>query len=119
MSAAAPLSTEMMTETRSRLAEYGLKDYSMRQAWGMTEISPLGTLVRLDEGLTCTEAHVGAPIPFTDVKIVDIESGDVVRQDVEGELCVKGPQVMKGYFKNEEATRHTIDSDGWLRTGNV
>ena len=48
---------------------------------------------------------------------MDLNSREVVPVGEEGELCVRGPEVMKGYINNEEATRNTIDKDGWLMTG--
>ena len=84
----------------------------------MTELSPVGTVCRRD---ACNGidhfGNIGTVIPFTEAKIIDPESGEVVPLEEEGELCVRGPQVMKGYFKNKEATAATINSDGWLLTG--
>ena len=52
-------------------------------------------------------------------KVVDVETGEEAKEGERGELWVKGPQVMKGYLNNEEATKNTIDSDGYLHTGDI
>ncbi|MCJ8169805.1 long-chain-fatty-acid--CoA ligase FadD2 [Atopomonas sediminilitoris] len=86
------------------------------EGYGLTECSPVvttnpyGDLVRL--------GTVGVPVPGTTLKVID---DDGVEQPIgeRGELCVKGPQVMKGYWQREEATAEILDADGWLRTGDV
>lgn len=86
------------------------------EGYGMTETSPV-TLFNTRNGAkigTC-----GIVMPNTEAKIVDIDSGESLGPMQPGELWVRGPQVMKGYFKNEEATRSTVDADGWLHTGDV
>ncbi|AMO56052.1 long-chain fatty acid--CoA ligase [Endozoicomonas montiporae] len=86
------------------------------EAYGLTEctpavcINPMGELSQL--------GTAGLPVPDTALKIV-ADSGDELPVGEVGELCVKGPQVMKGYWKNDEATRKAIDENGWLRTGDV
>jgi len=62
---------------------------------------------------------VGRPLPHVEMKIVDPESGAVVALDTPGEICVRGPMCMDGYWDNDAATRETIDADGFLHTGDV
>src|SRR4029077_13700674 len=62
---------------------------------------------------------VGHCAPNTECKIVNLETGEPVGRNQEGELCVRGPQIMKGYLKRPEATAQTIDGDGWLHTGDI
>src|SRR5204863_1144371 len=62
---------------------------------------------------------VGVTVPNTEVNIVDPLSQALLGVDEDGEVWVRGPQVMKGYLNNESATKSTIDDDGWLHTGDV
>lgn len=83
----------------------------------MTEASPV---THVTPRTKFVKGSTGVAIPNTLTKIIDLSTGETLLPDQgEGELCVKGPQVMKGYYKNEEATRETIDPDGWLHTGDI
>jgi acyl-CoA synthetase (AMP-forming)/AMP-acid ligase II len=62
---------------------------------------------------------VGVAAPNTECKIVDLESGEALGPGQKGEVCVRGPQIMKGYLNKPEATARTIDSEGWLHTGDI
>jgi len=85
------------------------------EAYGITETSPLCVA----NTIQCPRAgSIGIPLPDTDAKIVDIETGQEVPPNTEGELLIRGPQVMKGYLNNPEATAEAI-KDGWFRTGDV
>jgi 4-coumarate--CoA ligase len=109
-SGAAPLGAELAQEASDRIA------CEVVQGYGMTEMSPVSHVTRMGgfKPGTC-----GVTVANTECRIVDIENGD--DQDVGGvgELWVRGPQVMKGYLNNPEATAITIDEDGWLHTGDV
>ena len=109
-SGAAPLGAELATEAGQRI------NCEVVQGYGMTELSPVSHCTFEGDFRPGTS---GITVPNTESRIVDPETGE--DQDVggEGELWVRGPQVMKGYLNNEEATRNTIDDDGWLHTGDV
>ncbi|XP_035824479.1 probable 4-coumarate--CoA ligase 1 [Aplysia californica] len=80
----------------------------------MTETSPATHTAPL-EGWKF--GSVGVPLPNTDSKVVDIESGRELGANQEGEIWVRGPQVMLGYHDNNEATQEAFGGDGWLKTG--
>jgi acyl-CoA synthetase (AMP-forming)/AMP-acid ligase II len=73
---------------------------------------------RVDSGRV-KPAGVGQPVPNTEVKIVDPATGAALGPNAEGEICVRGPQVMKGYLNRPDATAAMIDEDGWLHTGDI
>lgn len=85
------------------------------EGYGMTETSPVATMNPLSAVRLGT---IGMPVPNTLIKTID-DDGNEVGIGEPGELCVKGPQVMKGYWQRPEATAEVIDAEGWLRTGDV
>jgi long-chain acyl-CoA synthetase len=88
----------------------------LAEGYGLTEASPVVCCAALR--VPSKPMSIGLPLPGTDIRFVDVDSGKVVGIGENGELQVKGPQVMAGYFRNEEATRDAF-MDGWLRTGDV
>lgn len=89
------------------LSAYG---FSIIQGYGLSEASPL---VSVNPPSRPKNESVGMVIPSVDVKIVDVDS------EGNGEIWVKGPNVMKGYYKNESATKEVLTIDGWLITGDI
>ena len=87
----------------------------LSEGWGMTETSPCGSCNPIDG--TGKLGSIGMPISSTDMRIVD-DAGNVLPQGEQGEIQIKGPQVMKGYLNNPEETAKII-KDGWLSTGDV
>jgi long-chain acyl-CoA synthetase len=86
------------------------------EAYGLTECSPAVTINPLNLGNY--NGSIGLPIPSTLIAILDDE-GNAVPLGTAGELVIKGPQVMRGYWNREEETRHAFTTDGWLRTGDI
>ncbi len=86
------------------------------EAYGLTETSPAAVANRLDQ--TEFTGAIGLPLPSTEVSIRD-DDGNEVGFDTAGELCVRGPQVMQGYWGRPDATAEVISDDGWLRTGDM
>ncbi|GFG35622.1 hypothetical protein Cfor_02545, partial [Coptotermes formosanus] len=109
---AAPLSEEMETLVRKRLV--GLE--SVTQGYGLTETT-LSVTYSPPSG--SKRGSVGMLIPGMQCKVVDIETGRNLGPNERGELCFKGPQIMKGYSGDPQATRASFDSDGFLHTGDV
>jgi len=87
--------------------------------FGMTESSATITLTRPDDSFELKAATVGLPIDHTDVKIIDPVSKQIVPCGQTGELCSRGFLVMQGYYNMPEKTAETIDSEGWLHTGDL
>lgn len=88
------------------------------ELWGMTEISGLGTT----HPLLGENRHgsIGVALPCCSVKIVDTaDANKILGPDAPGEMMIKGPILMKGYYGNEKATQETIEQDGWLHTGDI
>ena len=89
---------------------------TLSEAYGLTETSPAACINPLD--LPAYNGSIGLPIPSTDVSIQD-DNGVQLGYGEIGELCVKGPQVMKGYWNRPEETAKVLTPDGWLHTGDI
>jgi long-chain acyl-CoA synthetase len=88
----------------------------IKEGYGLSETSPILTLNPF--GVTDFKSAIGVPAPSTDISLRD-DDGNVVAEGERGELCAKGPQVMKGYWRNEEATAEVMTDDGYFCTGDI
>lgn len=86
------------------------------EGYGLTETSPVVTANPLD--IKDYTGSIGMPLPSTEITLRDDENHDVAIGEP-GEICVRGPQVMKGYWNRPEETAKVMDADGWLRTGDI
>jgi len=109
-SGAAPLGAPLSQALEARIGARS------EQGYGMTEMSPASHATAFDRG---RHGSAGQVVPSTECRIVDPESGRDLGPGEEGELWVRGPQVMKGYLNNPEATAATLLPGGWLRTGDI
>ncbi|CAG8435960.1 4246_t:CDS:10 [Funneliformis mosseae] len=96
------------------------------QAYGLTQCSGAVTVNAFFDYQPADrnghESHTGGPIPCNEIKLVNYEEKGYTVEDKpnpRGEICVRGPNVMKGYYKRPEQTAQAIDADGWLRTGDI
>jgi acyl-CoA synthetase (AMP-forming)/AMP-acid ligase II len=109
-SSAAPLDDALAGECARRLG------CRVRNGYGTTETSPALAVTPADASLGRPGA-IGPPIPNTECRVVDVEGGFPLGPNEQGEVLVRGPQVMKGYLNRPDATAAAIDAGGWLRTG--
>jgi acyl-CoA synthetase (AMP-forming)/AMP-acid ligase II len=109
-SGAAPLSAELALECGRRLG------CEVVQGYGMTELSPVSHATP-PGGFK--PGSVGVTLANTELQIVDPQNGQAVGPGIDGEVWVRGPQVMAGYLNNPQATAATIDGQGWLHTGDI
>src|SRR6056297_3803307 len=86
------------------------------EAYGLTETSPAACINPMD--LEDYNGAIGLPIPSTACKVID-DQGNEVAVGEPGELCIRGPQVMKGYWQRPDETAQVLSSDGWLKTGDM
>jgi fatty-acyl-CoA synthase len=88
-------------------------------AYGLTESSPVMTQTRTDDPIEAKVTTVGRELPFVEVKVINPETGKECAPDEQGELCCRGYNIMKGYYKNEAATSEIIDAQGFLHSGDL
>ena len=110
---AAPLAAEPQARYKALLRP----DTPFNQVWGMSETSCIATMLHYPEH--DPTGSVGRFLPNLDAKLVDDEGRDITDFDVAGELCVRGPLIVKGYFNNPEANRLAWDDDGYFHTGDI
>ena len=110
VSGGAPLAMEVLQRFEA------LTGHAPKEGYGLTEIAPLGTLQVLDK--PARPGSVGLPAPHTVLEVVDLETGERVLPIGEGEICFRGPQVMKGYWKKPEATEEAFRG-GRFHTGDI
>ncbi|KAJ3023144.1 UNVERIFIED_CONTAM: putative fatty-acid--CoA ligase FadD10 [Siphonaria sp. JEL0065] len=112
MSGAAPLAPEIVEEVWKRLK------IPLYSGYGMTETSPITHM--LPSALaTKFPGSIGHLVPSVEARLVNPDTGADIPIDGEGELWVRGPNIMKGYHNNAKSTTETIDKDGWLHTGDI
>ncbi|KAM4703615.1 long-chain-fatty-acid--CoA ligase 5 [Rhinophrynus dorsalis] len=110
VTAAAPISENVLSFLRAALG------CQIFEAYGQTECAAGCTFSTPGDW---TAGHVGAPLPCNMVKLVDVIDMNYYASDGEGEVCIKGPNVFKGYLKDPEKTAEALDSEGWLHTGDI
>ncbi|BAP62695.1 AMP-binding protein [Methanococcus maripaludis] len=99
-----------------------MSDMYMREitiSYGLTEASPVFTMTSVDDPLEKRVESVGKAMPHCEVKIIDPETGETLAPGNVGEICCRGYNVMKGYYKMPEKTAEVIEKDGWLHSGDL
>lgn len=102
---------------RQVIDEMGMKEITI--SYGQTEASPVCTMTTTDDSIERRVSTVGKALPQIECKIVDPETGETLGPGKQGEFCARGYNIMKGYYKMEEATAQAIDQDGWLHSGDL
>jgi acyl-CoA synthetase (AMP-forming)/AMP-acid ligase II len=90
----------------------------VQQGYGMTEASP-ATHTTSDDAVTTKAGSIGVPVANTECRVVDPVTGNDVSPGADGELWIRGPQIMLGYHNRPDETRAMLDADGWLHTGDI
>ena len=92
---------------------------TITSVYGLTETSPGMTQTTIEDSFEKRCTTVGRDYPFVEVQVIDPETGEICPPGVQGEMCCRGFNVMKGYYKNEKATAEIIDANGYLHSGDL
>ena len=111
--AGAPCPIEVMKRV---ISEMHMRDILI--AYGQTELSPINNITLPDDSLERRTETVGRAMPWVEIKVID-EAGYVVPVGEKGEICTRGYSVMQGYWNDPEKTAETIDTAGWLHSGDI
>ncbi|KAJ9639122.1 hypothetical protein H2204_004030 [Knufia peltigerae] len=111
MCGAAPLKAELQNEVTRR---FGMV---IVQGWGMTETTCVG--IMMPGNTQDSTGSIGYLIPNTEAMLVDDDGNEVTKEGEPGELWLRGPQMLLGYWKNDQATKESKTDDGWFKTGDV
>ncbi|KAF8750234.1 hypothetical protein HU200_012489 [Digitaria exilis] len=116
LSGAAPLGKDLVDALHARVPQaiFG-------QGYGMTEAGPVLSMCPAfaKEPTPAKSGSCGTVVRNAELKVVDPDTGLSLGRNLPGEICIRGPQIMKGYLNDPEATARTIDADGWLHTGDI
>jgi len=112
--AGAPCPIEVMKKVMDKM---GMTEITI--CYGLTECSPVTNQTMTDDPVDLRVETVGKPIQHTQIKIIDPGSQKVLPVGEQGELCCRGPQVMRGYLNKPQETAETIEASGWLHTGDL
>jgi len=112
--AGAPCPIETMNQVMTKM---NMKDVII--VYGLTESSPGMTATRTHNSPEVRSTTVGFEYPNVEVKILNPDTGETCKTEEQGEICCRGYNVMKGYYKNPEATDRAIDNEGWLHSGDL
>ena len=108
-----------MSSLRTGIMAGSLCPVKVTSVYGLTEASPGMTASRIDDSFDVRCNTVGRDFEFTEVKVIDPETGEECPVGVQGEMCNRGYNTMKGYYKNPEATAEVIDKNGFLHSGDL
>jgi acyl-CoA synthetase (AMP-forming)/AMP-acid ligase II len=111
---AAPLDAESQNRMQALCAD----DCVFTQVWGLTETTSALSIFRWPE-MDWTGSVGNLFLPGTDIKLIDDDGNDITAFDVRGEICVRGPTIIKGYYKNPKATADSWDDEGYFHTGDI
>ena len=112
--AGSPCPVEVMKQV---ISDMNMTDVTI--AYGMTETSPVSTQTMTTDTIERRVSTVGRVQPHVEIKIIDPESGKTVERGRDGELCTRGYSVMLGYWKDPERTEDSIDTEGWMHSGDL
>ena len=112
--AGSPCPVEVMKQV---ISDLNMTDVTI--AYGMTETSPVSTQTMTTDTIERRVSTVGRVHPHVEIKIIDPESGETVERGQDGELCTRGYSVMLGYWNDLQRTEESIDSDGWMHSGDL